>query len=108
VPERHASEYEGGRPATENADRFANDPTWDANVPIRFDKAPSVEGDIRYPHRMTLKPSPDIPLFIRRIMPDSSEAELMRATEILFRYMAIVAGIQERIRRERSDKRFAE
>jgi len=37
-----------------------------------------------------------IPLFIRRIMEDATEAELQEATETFMRYMEIVIRIHER------------
>jgi hypothetical protein len=44
----------------------------------------------------------NIPLFIRRVMPDATEAALQEATETFMRYMRIVIGIHERIEREKA------
>jgi hypothetical protein len=44
-----------------------------------------------------------IPLFIRRIMPDATEAELLEATETFMRYMEIVIRIHERMERESTE-----
>ena len=44
-----------------------------------------------------------IPKFIRRAMPDASEAELLEATATFKEYMAVVLRIYQRIHREASD-----
>jgi hypothetical protein len=44
-----------------------------------------------------------IPLFIRRVMPDATEAELQEAAETFIRYMGIVIPIHERMERERTE-----
>jgi hypothetical protein len=38
-----------------------------------------------------------IPLFIRRVMPNATEAQLCEATETFKRYMKIIIAIHERI-----------
>jgi hypothetical protein len=47
--------------------------------------------------------SNNIPKFIRRVMPNASEAELREATANFDEYMAIVLEIFQRIKREDAD-----
>jgi len=49
---------------------------------------------------MTEPSSNDIPEFIRELMPDATEAELLDATDNFRGYIAIVLRIYERSRRE--------
>jgi hypothetical protein len=44
-----------------------------------------------------------VPLFIQRVMPAATEAELYEATETFLRYVRIVIAIHERIERESSN-----
>jgi hypothetical protein len=46
----------------------------------------------------------DIPLLIRRIMPDATEAQLRDATVIFEDYMTIVWSILQRLERDRLGK----
>jgi hypothetical protein len=41
-------------------------------------------------------PQSNIPMFIRRLMPEATEAQLREATETFLRYMAVVIRIHER------------
>jgi hypothetical protein len=45
----------------------------------------------------------NIPSFIRRVMPDASDAELREATATLDEYMAVVWEIFQRIKREKAE-----
>ena len=45
---------------------------------------------------------PTIPSFIRRVMPNASEAELLEATENFKEYMKVVWGIYQRISAEKN------
>src|SRR5262249_23729062 len=54
-----------------------------------------------YFHMDTEEPT-KIPLLIRRIMPDASEAQLLDATAIFEDYMAIVWRILKRLERDQS------
>ena len=50
--------------------------------------------------RETQEPLPTIPSFIRRVMPEASEAELEEATENSKEYMIVVLGIYRRLKSE--------
>lgn len=50
---------------------------------------------------MTSESDGEIPKFIRRLMPTSSELELREATDTFKQYMAVVRRIYERITLER-------
>jgi hypothetical protein len=49
---------------------------------------------------MTFSQAQPIPLFIRNLMPEATEAELQQAAENFREYLAIVLQIFKRIKRE--------
>lgn len=52
---------------------------------------------------MANDPINEVPKFIRRVMPDASEAELREATANFDEYIAVVWEIFQRIKREQAD-----
>jgi hypothetical protein len=46
---------------------------------------------------MTIAEDQSVPLFIRRVMPKATAAELRAGTETFLRYMKIIVRIHERI-----------
>lgn len=61
---------------------------------------PWTEPIAMYAHDMSLTPQQGIPTFIRRAMPNASQAELHDAADAFRRYVAIVVRMYARVRRE--------